>query len=279
VGLLVRFAGQWVAGERLEDAIRATGEANARGLDGILNLLGEHHKEKAQVEATLKEYLHILDSIEKGRLRASVSIKPSQFGLELGRAYCESMVLPLFDRLRAMGNFLWMDMEGSRFTDDTLAIYEALHRRHADVGVCLQANLKRTPKDLERVLGFGGKVRLTKGAYREPHEVAHLTRPEVDAAFGKLLHTLFETGDRFAVGTHDAQFVQQAIKLANTHKRIWEFQMLMGVRDPLKRELRAKGHRVAEYIPYGPNWLPYFVRRLRERPRNILTMMRSLVQG
>jgi proline dehydrogenase len=101
----------------------------------------------------------------------------------------------------------------------------------------------------------------------------------VDAAFGKLLHTLFETGDRFAVGTHDAQFVQQAIKLANTHKRIWEFQMLMGVRDPLKRELRAKGHRVAEYIPYGPNWLPYFVRRLRERPRNILTMMRSLVQG
>jgi proline dehydrogenase len=114
VGLLVRFAGQWVAGERLEDAIRATGEANARGLDGILNLLGEHHKEKAQVEATLKEYLHILDSIEKGRLRASVSIKPSQFGLELGRAYCESMVLPLFDRLRAMGNFLWMDMEGSR---------------------------------------------------------------------------------------------------------------------------------------------------------------------
>jgi len=279
VGLLIRFAGHFVAGEGIEDAVRETKAANARGHDGILNLLGEHYKEKSKVEATLREYQEILDAIEAEKLRASVSIKPSQFGLEFGRAYCESMTLPLFDRVRAMGGFLWLDMEGSRFTDDTLAMYEDLHRRHHDVGVCLQANLKRTPKDLDHLLEIGGKVRLTKGAYREAPEIAHRTRASVDRAYGKLLKTLFENGDRFAVGTHDGALIQQAIKLANTHRRIWEFQMLKGVREPLKRELVAKGFRVAEYIPYGPNWLPYFLRRLRERPRNVLTMMQSFVQG
>ncbi|TLZ52571.1 MAG: proline dehydrogenase [Methanobacteriota archaeon] len=279
MGLLIRFANQWVAGERLEDAVRATKEVNAKGLDAILNLLGEHYTEKEEVEGTLREYLHALDAIEKQNLNASVSIKPSQFGLELGRAYCESTIVPVFDRVRAMGDFLWFDMESSRFTEDTLAMYEDLHRRHHDVGVCLQAALKRTAKDLDRVLGFGGKVRLVKGAYREPDDVAYKTHAEVDAAYGRLLRTLFEAGDHFAVATHDGKFVDEAIRLSKTHKRIWEFQMLMGVRDPLKRELTAKGYKVSEYIPYGPNWLPYFLRRLRERPRNALTMIRSFVQG
>ena len=279
MGLLIRFAGQFVAGEEIEDAVREAKAANDRRYFAILNLLGEHYAEKGPVEATLKEYHRILDAIEKEKLRASISVKPSQCGLEFGRAYCESMVVPLFDHVRAMGGFLWIDMEGSRFTDDTLALYEGLHRRHHNVGVCLQANLKRTPKDLERLLELGGKVRLTKGAYREPPEIAHRTRVELDAAFGRLLRTLFENGDRFAVATHDGTFVNQAIELSKTHKRLWEFQMLKGVREPLKRELVMKGFRVVEYIPYGPNWLPYFLRRLRERPRNVFTMMRSFVQG
>lgn len=279
VGLLIRFAGQWVAGEGMEDAIRATKAANARGLEAILNLLGEHYKDKNLVEQTLKEYLRVLGAIETQGLGACLSIKVSQFGLAFGRAYCESHVVPLFDKVRAMGDFLWLDMESSAFTEDTLAIYEHLHRRHHDVGVCLQANLKRTPKDLERVLGFGGKVRLTKGAYRESPDAAHTSRAAVDAAYGALLRTLFENGDHFAVGTHDGKFIEAAIRLAGNHKRIWEFQFLKGVRDPLKRDLVAKGYRVLEYIPYGPDWLPYFLRRLRERPRNLLTMARSFVQG
>lgn len=263
----------------MEDAIREAKRANGRGYDAIFNLLGEHYREKRDVEATMREYDRILDAIEAEQLRASVSIKLSQCGLEFGRAYCDSMVVPLFDRVRAMGGFLWMDMEGSRFTEDTLAIYEDLHRRHHDIGVCLQANLRRTPKDLERLLEFGGKVRLTKGAYREPPGVAYRARGDVDRAYGRLLETLFEKGDRFAVATHDGRFVDHAIELAQTHKRIWEFQMLKGVREPLKRDLARKGFRVGEYIPFGPNWLPYFLRRLRERPRNVLTMVRSFVQG
>jgi len=279
MGILIRFARQFVAGENLEDAGRATKVTNALGIGAILNLLGEHYVEKKKVEETLAEYFRILDAMRDHRLRACVSIKPSQFGLEFGRAYCESQVHPLFDRIRAQGGFLWVDMEGSRFTEDTLAMYEELRHRHHDVGVCIQANLKRTPKDLARLLELGGKVRLTKGAYREPPEIAYRTRPEVDAAYGKLLRALFETGDHFAVGTHDGKFIDEAIRLAGTHKRIWEFQFLRGVRDPLKRDLVAKGYTVFEYVPYGPNWLPYFTRRLRERPRNVFTMVRSLVQG
>ena len=263
----------------MEDAVRCTRDANARGLDGILNLLGEHYRDKAVVEATLRECLHAVDSIEGGGLRACLSVKPSQFGLEFGRQYCESMMMPVFDRVRAMDGFLWIDMESSRFTGDTLAIYEDLHRKHHDVGVCVQANLRRTPKDLEHILTYGGKVRLTKGAYRETPEIAHRSREEIDAAYLRLLKTIFVRGDRFAVATHDSRMIDEAVRLSRTHKRIWEFQFLKGVREPLKRELVTKGYRVLEYIPYGPNWLPYFLRRLRERPRNILTMARSVVQG
>lgn len=279
MGLLIRFARQWVAGEHLEDAVRATRDANALNIGGIVNLLGEHHREKGLVDRTLREYLRILDHIERDGLDASVSIKPSQFGLAFGRPYCESQVLPLYDRVRSTGGFLWLDMEGSAYTDDTLAIYEDLLRRDPNVGVCLQANLRRTRRDLERLLELGGKIRLTKGAYREPRAIAFTSRAEVDAAFGNLLRTLFARGERFGVATHDARFVEQAVRLGSDQSRTWEFQMLMGVRDPLKRELVRQGFRVLEYIPYGTRWLPYFARRLRERPRNVFAMVRSLVQG
>lgn len=263
----------------MEDAIDATKEANARGMEAALNLLGEHYRDRTLVEGTLGEYLRMQEAIERHGLTACVSIKLSQFGLLFGRTYCESQVSPLFDRIRASDAFLWFDMESSRFTDDTLALYEGLLPRHPSVGVCLQANLRRTPKDLDRLLDLGGKIRLTKGAYREPREIAYRTRSEVDAAYGRLLRTLFEKGDHFGVGTHDGKFIDLALRLAANHRKTWEFQMLMGVRDPLKLELVGKGYRVLEYIPYGPNWLAYFLRRLRERPRNVVTMARSFVQG
>ena len=170
-------------------------------------------------------------------------------------------------------------MESSRFTDSTLAVYRRALAEYPEVGVAVQANLRRTERDVTSLLEVGGIVRLVKGAYREPPPVGTANRRETDANYRNLLDLLFERADRFAVGTHDSAMIDYAIERDRTHRRRFEFQMLLGVRDPLKAGLSRKGYRVVEFIPYGPTWLPYFTRRLRERPRNVLTMVRSFVSG
>jgi len=279
MGLLMRFASQWVAGETLEDAVRVAKEANARGLDALVNHLGEHYREKPSVEATTREYLRLLATIRDEGVRGTVSIKPTQFGVLIDKAYALSEILPVLDATKADRRVLWLDMEHATTTDDTIWIYERLLERTDHVGICLQANLRRTPNDLERLLAAGARVRLVKGAYKEAPEIAYQMRSEIDRAYLANLETLFARGREFAVGSHDGRMIQRALELAKDHPTPFEFAMLQGVRDPLKRELVSQGHRVAEYIPYGPNWLPYFSRRLRERPRNVITMARSFVSG
>jgi proline dehydrogenase len=279
MGLLMRFASQWVAGENLEDAVRVAKDANARGLEALVNHLGEHYHEKPPVEATTREYLRLLATIRKESARGTVSIKPTQFGVLIDKTYAFSQILPVLDATKADGRVLWLDMENATTTDDTIWIYERLLERYEKVGICLQANLRRTPNDLDRLLGLSARVRLVKGAYKEAADIAYRTRSEIDRAYLANLEMLFARGREFAVGSHDGRIIQRALDLAKEHPIPFEFAMLQGVRDPLKRELVSQGHRVAEYIPYGPNWLPYFTRRLRERPRNIITMARSFVSG
>jgi len=279
MGLLFRFASQWVAGETMEEGLSRAEEANRRGLGAILNLLGEHHTDPGAIDAAVREYIALLDVIDAQKLDASLSIKPTQCGLLLGEdAYWRS-VRTILDRVRAIGGFLWMDMEGSRFTNGTLAVYRRALAEYPNVGVAVQANLRRTEKDVESLLEAGGIVRLVKGAYREAPPAGTATRKETDGNYRRLLDLLFERGNRFAVGTHDSAMIEYAIQKNRARPRKFEFQMLLGVRDPLKLDLVHQGYRVAEFIPYGPNWLPYFTRRLRERPRNILTMVRSFVSG
>jgi len=279
VGLLFRFASQWVAGETMAEGLARAEEANRRGLGAILNLLGEHHTDPVAIDAAVREYMALLDAIESRRLDASLSIKPTQCGLLLGEEVYWRSTRTILDRVRANGGFLWMDMEGSRFTDGTLAVYRSALAEYPNVGVAVQANLRRTEKDVESILEAGGTVRLVKGAYREPPPAGTANRRETDANYRKILDILFERGDRFAVGTHDSAMIEYAIQKNRARPRKFEFQMLLGVRDPLKLDLVRQGYRVVEFIPYGPNWLPYFTRRLRERPRNILTMVRSFLSG
>jgi len=279
VGLLFRFASQWVAGETMAAGLARAEEANRRGLGAILNLLGEHNAEQAAVDAAVDEYLELLDAIRARKLDACLSIKPTQCGLMLGEEAYWRSTKKILDRVRSMDGFLWMDMEGSRFTDPTLAVYRRALAEYPEVGVAVQANLRRTERDVASLLEVGGIVRLVKGAYREPPPTGTANRRETDANYRKLLDLLFERGDRFAVGSHDSAMIDYAIEKNRTHRRRFEFQMLLGVRDPLKADLVRQGYRVAEFIPYGPNWLPYFTRRLRERPRNLLTMARSFVSG
>jgi len=279
MGLLIRFARQWVAGETLVDAIRAAKAANARGLLALVNHLGEHYREQGPVEATAREYLHLLGAMRDEDVRGEVSLKPTQFGVLIDRAFALSQMIPILEATREAGRVLWLDMESARTVDDTIWICEALLERYDRVGICVQANLRRTAQDLDRLLRAGARIRLVKGAYKETPEIAYTTRPEIDRQFLAHLETLFQRGKDFAVASHDSRMIDRARKLARDHPVPFEFAMLQGVRDSLKGELVSNGYRVAEYIPYGPNWLPYFSRRLRERPRNAVTMLRSIVSG
>jgi len=279
MGLLTRFASQWVAGETLDDALRVAKDANRRGIDALVNHLGEHYHDKASVEATTREYLRLVSAMRVQGIRGHLSLKPTQFGVLIDRSYALAQMAPVLDAMKADGRVLWLDMEGSNTTDDTIWIGENLRTWYDRVGICVQANLRRTPGDLNWLLDRGIRVRLVKGAYKENPDVAFPTRTEIDRAYLALLETLFERGRDFEVASHDGRMIDRALELARDRPTPFEFAMLQGVRDPLKDELVKQGHRVAEYIPYGPNWLPYFTRRLRERPRNIVTMVRSFVSG
>ncbi|HII40206.1 MAG TPA: proline dehydrogenase [Thermoplasmata archaeon] len=280
MGLLIRFARQWVAGETMDDALRVAQEANRRGIQGIVNHLGEHYHEKAPVEATMAEYLRLVAKLRAADVRTDVSIKPTQFGILIDREFALSQILPVLDATKAWGHVFWVDMEAASTVADTIWIYENLLKRYDRVGLCLQANLRRTEEDLHRLLALRARIRLVKGAYKETPDVAFTRRPEIDREYLRLLQILFAEGAHFAVATHDGRMIAKTVALAKEHPDVpFEFAMLQGVRDPLKSELVAQGHAVAEYIPYGPTWLPYFTRRLRERPRNIITMVRSFVSG
>lgn len=246
-------------------------------MGAIINSLGEHYRREEDVEASAREYLSVIEQIENRRLDACVSVKLSQLGLGIGEDYCREMMHDLRDGCRERGVFLWLDMEGSEHTSATLRIYRECLRAYAETGLALQANLRRTEEDLRALLPEGGIVRLCKGAYREPASISYRRKNDVDTSYAKLMRILFEDGDRFALATHDDRLIQEGLALQGEYGRDLEFQMLMGVRDHLKAELRSTNHRVLEYIPYGPRWLPYFSRRLSERPRNLLTMMRSFV--
>ena len=279
MGLVTWFARQWVAGETMADAIRVAREANARGLDALVNHLGEHYREKGPVESTAREYLDLLSTMQAAGIRGEVSLKPTQFGVLIDRAYALSEMIPVLEATKANGRVLWLDMESANTTDDTVWICEQLLTRYDRVGICLQANLKRTADDFDRLIHDGARVRLVKGAYKETPDIAYRTRSEIDRAYLAHLETLFTRARHFAVGSHDGRMIDRALALSKLHRTPFEFAMLQGVRDPLKTELVHAGYQVAEYIPYGPNWLPYFTRRLRERPRNVITMLRSFVGG
>jgi proline dehydrogenase len=270
---------QWVAGEAAEEALQAAQVANGRGMEAIVNHLGERLRDHAQVEATTREYLRLLNAMGSDGIRGAVSVKPTQFGLLIDPAYALSQLETVLEATKAQGRILWLDMETADTTDDTIGICERLLDRYDKVGICLQANLKRTPKDLERLIRVGARVRLVKGAYKESRQLAYGSREEIDRAYLGSLDILFARARDFAVASHDPRMIQRAIELARENFTPFEFHLLRGVRDPLHAELVSKGYPVAEYISYGPKWLPYFGRTWRDRPRNLWTMARAFVSG
>jgi proline dehydrogenase len=274
--LLFRVAKKWVAGYSTEGAIAAAVDSNSRGMSAILNFLGEDTTDPKVVDQTVGEYMSLMDLMNAKNVRGCISAKPTQLGLAISYDLCLQSFEKLAAKAGELGQFMWIDMESVRFTEDTIAIYLDIFKRYKMTGVAIQSYLRRSASDILHIVEQGGKVRLVKGAYHEPEEHAFSTKEEVDANYLKLMKMLFDGGGFFAIATHDLAMIEEAIRLGRDSK--FEFQMLMGVRDELKSDLVARKFTVAEYIPYGSQWLPYSVRRIRERKRNLLLLARSLIQ-
>jgi len=274
--LLFRVAKKWVAGYDTDEAVAAALDSNSRGMSAILNFLGEDITDAKVVDQTVVEYLSLMDLMHARKVRGCVSAKPTQLGLAIDYNMCLQNFVKLAARASKHGQFLWIDMESVKFTEDTIAIYLEVYKQNDMAGVAIQSYLSRSASDLLHIVDRGGKVRLVKGAYHEPEGQAFSTKEEVDANFVKLMKILFESGNYFAIATHDSNIIEEAIRLGKNAK--FEFQLLMGIRDKLKGDLVTKKFAVAEYIPYGGHWLPYSVRRIRERKRNLLLLARSLIQ-
>ena len=277
--LLFRVARKWIAGYDKQAALACAEEANRKGMEAILNFLGEDTTDPANISTTVDEYLGLLDAINSKHLAGCVSIKPTQVGLTLGYDLCLENSREIIAHAKALGQFVWFDIESAKFVNDTISVYLRLLKEYGMIGIAIQAYLRQSESDILRIIENRGRIRLVKGAYHEPEEIAFTTKQDVDENYSRLLQILFDSETNFAVATHDSNLIDQAVKLAAQHPNAkFEFQMLMGIRDDVKPDLVAKGYRLSEYIPYGSHWLPYSVRRLRERKRNILLLARSLVQ-
>lgn len=277
-----RLVRRFVAGERLEDALEVVRGLNAAGLESALTYLGENvHSPEAAVAAA-NVYLEALDEIKRRGLRCSPSLKLTQMGLDLSDGACLSTMRRVLDRAHAHGILVWIDMEQSVYTDRTLAIWETLRRDFPRTGCVIQAYLRRSAEDIERLAGMGATVRLCKGAYREPPAVAFPDKVDVDAAYARLMDRLLAPASLAAgtypgFATHDER-LQARAAAAGANPDAWEYQMLYGIRDDLHDPLRRAGRRLRVLVPFGEDWYGYFLRRLAERPANLLFFLRSLAR-
>jgi proline dehydrogenase len=275
------FARRFVAGETVDDAIGAARRLEAEGLTETFDHLGESVTTLADAAAAKRDYLDIIRAILASGVERNLSLKLTQLGLDADRATAVDHLRGILEVAEPAGFFVRIDMESSRYTDVTLDIFETLWaQEYRKIGVVLQSDLYRTEKDLERINALGARIRLVKGAYREPRSVAYRKKADVDAAYARMMKVLLSTGTYPAIATHDPAMIDLARRWAAeqgiTSDR-FEFQMLYGIRRDLQARLVADGYRVRVYLPFGRDWYPYFMRRLGERPANIGFVLRGVL--
>jgi len=277
-----RLAARFVAGDTFADGLEAGRRINRENIAVTFDRLGESVTSLAEAEASRDEYVRVLEEISDHHLDANVSIKLTQFGMDISEQACRANVEQLVQRARDRNGFVRIDMESSEYTERTLRIVYDLHARYETVGTVIQAYLRRSEKDIETLCRQGIRVRLCKGAYLEPAEVAFQAKSEVDRHFVHLMRILLAAGTYPAIATHDEKIIQTAKEFAsarNLSPDSFEFQMLYGIRRDLQRRLVAEGYRLRLYVPFGKAWYPYFMRRLAERPANVLFLARNLLRG
>jgi proline dehydrogenase len=276
-------ARRFVAGETATDAIAAVRALNAKGITASLDLLGESVSREAEAKATAREYVGLLDRIAAERLDANVSVKLTALGLDISDEVCLASAHEVLQRARRHDTFVRLDMEGSAYTDRTLDLFEHhLYPMYPEnVGIVLQSMLRRTAADVERAITLRARVRLCKGAYREPPEIAFPDKADVDESFVRAMKRLMTDGHYPGLATHDERIIEQAQRYARESgipADRFEFQMLFGVRRDLQERLVADGWRLRVYVPYGTQWYPYLMRRLAERPANLWFITGSVLR-
>jgi proline dehydrogenase len=275
-------AARFVAGETLDQAVVVLRGLNGKGLFCNTTLLGEGVSDEAETRAVVESYKEIFDRISAEKLRVNVALKLTHLGLGFDEQLARANIGELVTHAARLGNFVRLDMEESAFVDATLRVYRSLREEgHENVGTVLQSYLYRTPDDLGALLDLSPNLRFVKGAYLEPPELAYPEKPDVDAAFASLVERSLSAGGFTAIATHDTALIERAITYAKANgigRDRFQFQMLYGVRGKLQLDLVAKGYSVLVATPYGPDWYRYLMRRLAERPANVLFIAKNMVR-
>jgi proline dehydrogenase len=273
-----KMSHRFVAGETLDEAIAAARVCNDRGMMVSLDYLGENVATPADAQRARDAYLQVFDRIAEEKLNANVSCKLTQLGMDISTEFCEGQVLSIVERAAAYNNFLRADMEGSLYTARTIDVVKHVRSQNAAIGTVIQAYLYRSEKDVQDLLAYKCRIRLCKGAYKEPPAIAFPKKQDVDENYVRLMRMLLPSGVYHGIATHDPKMIAATIRAAadfQVCKSDFEFQMLYGVRTDLQQQLVRDGFRVRTYIPYGQDWFPYFMRRLAERPANLAFFARN----
>jgi len=276
------FAHRFIAGESVEDAVAAVKGVAAQGLLLTLDYLGESVATTEEADAATRDYLRILDTIVQSGIERNISLKLTQLGLDVDRATCVDNLRRILEPATEHEFFVRIDMENSPYTDVTLQVFETLWGQgHRNIGVVLQSYLMRTEDDVRRIIALGGRIRLVKGAYKEPKEVAYQKKSEVDDAYLRLMQLLLDESTYPAIATHDPVMLDATRDYAARKgyaRNHFEFQMLYGIRRDLQTSLAAEGYPMRIYVPFGEQWFTYFMRRLGERPANISFVLKSMLR-
>lgn len=272
---------RFVAGEHLEEAVDATKVLNTQGIQVALDLLGENVSHEGEAKSATQDYMAALDRVKQTGIDANVSIKLTALGLDISQELCEQNVRAILERARSYGIFVCIDMEGSDYTERTVDMALRMHQEFEQVGTVIQSYMHRSRKDIEQLIAQGVRVRLVKGAYKEPKEIAFQEKHEVDHNYVQLMLMLLARGNFPAIASHDEAIINAActfIRDRGISKSTFEFQMLYGIRRDLQKKLVKQGYNVRVYVPYGSQWYPYLMRRMAERPANLMFVVSNAIR-
>ncbi len=272
---------RFVAGEALDEAIQATRSLNQRGIRAALDLLGENVSDEQEAQAAARNYIAALDNIKASGIDANISIKLTALGLDISPDLCEQNVCAILKHAEEQGTFVCIDMEAADYTKQTVAMALRMRKQFEQVGTVIQSYLYRSKQDVEHLIAEGVRVRLVKGAYKEPATIAFQQKSEVDQNYVQLMLMLLARGNYPAIASHDKVIIDAATTFVRDHgisKTAFEFQMLYGIRRDLQEQLVQKGYDMRVYVPYGSQWYPYLMRRMAERPANLIFVMSNALR-